>query len=205
MTLKEVDDKRLSVKWRWTLATSLAFFVTYAIFSSILYMSVVRIMLSSEEKGMERVVTEITRNFETNQSTVDEQLVEEIFESSNVNIDSLVTTAINSDSSQESQYMSYQNSLILRVIDLDHHVVYQSSEVEATFAKTVATETFSIQTDGSKSLSTMDPIYNDAGDIIGHLQLINTLGVIISYLTKFEQLLSLLGFWPYFLVLFSVC
>jgi len=194
MTLKEVDDKRLSVKWRWTLATSLAFFVTYAIFSSILYMSVVRIMLSSEEKGMERVVTEITRNFETNQSTVDEQLVEEIFESSNVNIDSLVTTAINSDSSQESQYMSYQNSLILRVIDLDNHVVYQSSEVEATFAKTVATETFSIQTDGSKSLSTMDPIYNDAGDIIGHLQLINTLGSYHQLLNQIRTAIVFIGF-----------
>ncbi|OOL80965.1 two-component sensor histidine kinase [Dolosigranulum pigrum] len=194
MTLKEVDDKRLSVKWRWTLATSLAFFVTYAIFSSILYMSVVRIMLSSEEKGMERVVTEITRNFETSQSTVDEQLVEEIFESSNVNIDSLVTTAINSDSSQESQYMSYQNSLILRVIDLDHHVVYQSSEVEATFAKTVATETFSIQTDGSKSLSTMDPIYNDAGDIIGHLQLINTLGSYHQLLNQIRTAIVFIGF-----------
>lgn len=173
---KEVDQKkRISLRWKWTFGAALAIFLTYMIFSSVLFVSFQQIMLENEEQEVQSITDELTEHFSQEYYPLREDFIVESLEISN---SSRLFPSPDQPEMEESSppLRLSQGGLIIRVYNPQRELLYQSQSSDIEFDTADEFDISTVSGPFGYAFSGVEPVYSDlTDDLIGYVQVMNTL------------------------------
>lgn len=178
---KDINQtKRISLRWKWTFGAAVAIFLTYTIFSTVLFVSFQQIMLENEEQELRDMMMELDERFSQQYYPLTEEFVRDSLEMRGSDYTPPAPVPIDPDETEPTisspPLRLSQGGLIIRVYNPDNELVYQSSSSSVSFNPT---DSFQIDTvDGryGDAFSGTNPIYsNYHGGLVGYVQVLNTL------------------------------
>lgn len=174
------QKRRISLRWKWTTGAAIAIFLTYTIFSTVLYVSFQRIMLETEEDALKETVQNLSDRFGQQYFELTEESVAETLELRQLQL-LADSPEQNTDSTENGVELTtpLSNShggMFIRVYSTSEELLYESSTVEASFQRTEQLRIDTIKGPYGEAFSAQTPIYSYlSNEHIGYLQVVNTL------------------------------
>ena len=183
------QQKRISLRWKWTIGAAIALFLTYTIFSTILFITFQQIMIENEQQAVRNVVFNLTERFGQHFYELTEEDVEETLDQQELYLTPEMPIMEETQNQRSTPLRASQGSIVIRVFSPDEELLYETNSVDIGFEPL---ETLQIQTipEGphGKALSAVTPVYSFLNnDRIGYVQVINTLS---SYHQLFRSVLG---------------
>lgn len=183
------QQKRISLRWKWTIGAAIALFLTYTIFSTILFITFQQIMIENEQQAVRNVVFNLTERFGQHFYELTEEDVEETLDQQELYLTPEMPIMEETQNQRSTPLRASQGSIVIRVFSQDEELLYETNSVDIGFEPL---ETLQIQTipEGphGKALSAVTPVYSFLNnDLIGYVQVINTLS---SYHQLFRSVLG---------------
>lgn len=174
------QKKRISLRWKWTFGAAVAIFLTYTIFSTVLFVSFQQIMLESEEQELRDMMWELEDRFSQQYYPLTEEFVRDSLEMRESNVTLPVPMPIDPNESENTistpPLRLSQGGLIIRVYNPEHELVYQSSSSNVSFTPTESFQVTTVEGRYGDAFSGTSPIYSDYHDeLVGYVQVLNTL------------------------------
>lgn len=172
--------RRISLRWKWTTGAAIAIFLTYTIFSTVLYVSFQRIMLETEENALRETVQNLSDRFGQQYFELTEESVAETLELRQLQL-LADSPEQDTDSTEDGVKLTtpLSNSyggMFIRVYSTGEELLYESSTVEAAFQPTEQLRIDTINGPYGEAFSAQTPIYSYlSNEQIGYLQVLNTL------------------------------
>lgn len=178
---REVNQKkRISLRWKWTFGAALAIFLTYMIFSTVLFVSFQQIMLENEEQEIQYMMDELTERFSQQYYPLREEFIVESLEVSPTEnyVQAPVpeeTDEIEEDESSPPLRLS-QGGLIIRVYNPEEELLYESTPSDIGFRGTEESDIHTVEGEHGDAFSGIAPVYSNLNnERIGYVQVINSL------------------------------
>jgi len=168
------NSKRISIKWTWTILLTLALFISYVIFSTVLYVSVQNIFLDNEENDISVVSEQMVSEFESQVYPLDEEVVDSVISLNNLGISSDQTD--NSTPSSSNVGLATQSGMVIRIFNPDNEMLFTSNSGDYAFQPSNSYQVQQIEGQTDTVYSGVTPVYsNQTNELIGYVQVINTL------------------------------
>lgn len=184
------ERKRISLRWKWTIGAAVALFLTYTIFSAILFVTFQQIMMDDEQQEVRNVVYNITERFGQNYYELSEEDVESILNQKNFYFTPEFPIIEGSRNSRNSRVSTSKNSIITRIYNAEGELLYETAPLDSIdFVPSNSVRMDMIEEGPSgEALSAVAPIMSFFnGERIGYVQVVNTLQ---SYHQLFQSILG---------------
>ena len=183
------EIKRISLRWKWTIGAAIALFLTYTIFSTILFITFQQIMVDNEQQAVRNVMVNLTERFGQNFYELTEADVEETLDQQELYLTPEMPIIEETQNQRSTPLRASQGSIVIRVYNTSQELLYETNEADVPFE---ARETLQIETieegPNGEALSAVTPVYSFLNDdMIGYVQVINTLS---SYHRLFQSVLG---------------
>lgn len=175
------QKKRISLRWKWTTGAAIAIFLTYTIFSTVLYVTFQQIMLENEEDSLRETVQSLSDRFGQQYYALTEESVAETLELRQLQLLPSYSEQTGPETTEESilsttPLSTSHGGMFIRVYDPDGELLYESSTVEASFERTDKMRIDTIDGPNGEAFSARTPIFSYLNnEHIGYLQVVNTL------------------------------
>ena len=171
------EKKRISLRWKWTIGAAIALFLTYTIFSTILFITFQQFMIDNEQQAVRNVMVNLTERFGQNFYDLTEEDVEEVLNQHELYLTPETPILEESQNQRSTPLRASQSSIIIRVYNSEEELLYRTNEVYIDFE---AKETLQIDTveegPNGEALSAITPVYSFLNnEKIGYVQVVNTL------------------------------
>lgn len=168
------NSKRISIKWTWTILATLALFVTYIIFSTVLFVSVQNILLDNEENEITAISNEVASELESQYYPLDEEVVNAVFSMSDLQI--LTEASGSSEDTPSNLGLTTQNGIIIQVFNPDDELIFTTNNGDYEFQSSGSYDLQEIEVQNEMAYSGVTPVYsNQNNELLGYVQVINTL------------------------------
>jgi len=185
------NSRRISIKWTWTILLTLALFVTYIIFSTVLYISVQNIFLDNEENEISVVSEQMVSEFDSQSNSLNEETVDSIISSSNLRISDQMN---NAETSPSNLGLATQNGLVIRIFNPDNEVLFTSNSGDYAFQPSNSYQVQQIDGQTDTVYSGVSPVYsNQTNELIGYVQVINTLNAYHNVIDNIVMAIIIIG------------
>lgn len=179
-------NKRISLKWKWTLGASIALFVMYTFFSTVLFIGFRRVMFSNEERVVSQTTTYLTERLGLKSSNLTEESIQDIFtlreQSENVSggqvgsQPNLLETGAASVFENSLNAQLNDRQTVIRVYDADMKLIYAPEYSPVPFSPSKELHLKEVVTDDRNALTAIAPVKTAIGDrLIGYVQVIDGL------------------------------
>lgn len=183
------QEKRISLRWKWTIGAAIALFLTYTIFSTILFITFQQIMIGNEQQAVRNVVFNLTERFGQHFYELDESDVEETLDQQELYLTPEMPIMEETQNQRSTPLRASQGSIVIRVYNPDEELLYETTSVDVGFEARENLQIESVQEGPhGESLSAITPVYSFLNnEKIGYIQVINTLS---SYHRLFRSVLG---------------
>lgn len=183
------QQKRISLRWKWTIGAAVAIFLTYTIFSTILFITFQQIMIDNEQQAVRNVVFNLTERFGQHFYDLTVEDVEETLDQQELYLTPEMPIMEEIQNQRSTPLRSTQGNIIIRVFDPSEELLYETTSSDIAFE---TQQNMMIRTipEGphGEALSAVTPIYSFLNnELIGYVQVINTLS---SYHQLFRSVLG---------------
>lgn len=196
------EKKRISLRWKWTIGAAIALFLTYTIFSTILFITFQQIMIDNEHQAVRNVMVNLTERFGQNFYDLTEEDVEETLNQQELYLTPEMPIIEESQNQRSTPLRASQGSIIIRVYNSSEELLYETNEVDIAFTPKETLQIDSVEEGpNGEALSAVTPVYSFLNnDRIGYVQVINTLS---SYHQLFRSVLGAIMLTGVIALLFS--
>ncbi|GAA0352505.1 HAMP domain-containing histidine kinase [Alkalibacterium iburiense] len=182
--------KRISLRWKWTIGAAIALFLTYTIFSAILFITFQQIMIDDEQQAVRNVVYNITERLGQNYYDLSEDDVNSMLNQQDFYFTPEFPIIEESTNLRNRRMSSSQGSIVIRIFNSDGEPLYETVSLDSVDFVPRDTMQMEMIEDGpyGETLSAVSPInsfFNNQR--IGYVQVINTLS---SYHQLFQSILG---------------
>ena len=195
MKLSErVSNRKLSVKWKWTLMISASIFLAYLIFGVLVYYSTQQVLLNKEESEIEVAMDQTNKSLELNINDLTESNVKDQINHDQLSTDYFTELINYEEENNESQ--AELSKLSLRIFNSDNEEVYSIGNNDYAFNPTENYTIRPINSPGdNSSLSGTMPVYSRFNDRhIGYIQIINSLDGFHLIVGRIFRSIYIIGF-----------
>ncbi|WP_228587090.1 ATP-binding protein [Alkalibacterium sp.] len=183
------QEKRISLRWKWTIGAAIALFLTYTIFSTILFITFQQIMMDNEQQAVRNVVFNLTERFGQHFYELDESDVEETLDQQELYLTPEMPIMEETQNQRSTPLRASQGSIVIRVYSPNEELLYETTSVDVGFETRENLQIENVQEGPyGESLSAVTPVYSFLNnEKIGYIQVINTLS---SYHQLFRSVLG---------------
>lgn len=172
------QKKRISLRWKWTIGAAIAIFLTYTIFSTILYVSFQRSMLENEEVALRDTIQNLSDRFGQQFYDLTEESVADTLELSNSR---LIPTLPDPEAEEVDEETPIplrigQGGMYVRIFNTESELLYETATFSTDFAPTKDLRIDTIDGPYGEAFAARKPIYSYLNnDHIGYVQVVNSL------------------------------
>lgn len=173
------QKKRISLRWKWTIGAAVALFLTYTIFSAILFVTFQQIMIDNEQQSVRNVVHSLSERFGQFYYNLTEEDVLSVLETEEPFLTPELPLLEESPLRGSFPLQTRQEAMVIRVFDQNGEQIYESKDVPIGFTprETVQIQLIEEGVD-DEMLSAVAPVNSYLnGERIGYIQVINTLSL----------------------------
>ncbi|MER2064088.1 MAG: HAMP domain-containing histidine kinase [Alkalibacterium sp.] len=183
------EKKRISLRWKWTIGAAIALFLTYTIFSTILFITFQQIMIDNEQQAVRNVVINLTERFGQHFYDLTEEDVENVLDQQELYLTPEMPILEEAQNQRNTPLRASQGSIVIRVYNSDEELLYETNDLDIAFE---AMDTMKIETieegPNGEALSAVTPVFSFLNnERIGYIQVVNTLA---SYHQLFRSVLG---------------
>ncbi|WP_413527350.1 sensor histidine kinase [Marinilactibacillus psychrotolerans] len=170
------QKKRISLRWKWTTGAAIAIFLTYTIFSTILYVTFQQIMLENEEDSLRETIQILSDRFGSQFYALTEESVAETLELNQLQLLPSYSETKDKSTVSTTPLGTSPGGMFIRVYNNNAKLLYESSTVDASFEQTDELRVDTIDGPNGEAFSARTPIFSYLNNRqIGYLQVVNTL------------------------------
>nr|WP_244244538.1 HAMP domain-containing histidine kinase [Marinilactibacillus kalidii] len=175
------QKRRISLRWKWTMGAAVAIFLTYTIFSTILYVSFQQSMLENEEIALRDTVQNLTDQFGQQYYALTEESVADTLELSQSRLFPTLPSPEGTEESSDVEEMQAplrigQGGMFVRVFDPEGKLLYETTNFPTAFSTTRELRIDTIKGPYGEAFSARTPIYSYLNnEQIGYIQVVNSL------------------------------
>lgn len=177
------QKQRISLRWKWTTGAAIAIFLTYTIFSTVLYVTFQQIMLGSEEDALKTTVQNVANRFGQQYFPLNEESVADTLELRRLQLlpslsgqDNDNTQTSEDDAESTTPLSIDHGGMFIRVFNLEGELLYESAESDIVFEPVDELLIETIKGPNGEAYSARTPVYSYLNnEQIGYVQVVNTL------------------------------
>ena len=153
------QKKRISLRWKWTTGAAIAIFLTYTIFSTILYVTFQQIMLENEEDSLRETIQILSDRFGSQFYALTEESVAETLELNQLQLLPSYSETKDKSTVSTTPLGTSPGGMFIRVYNNNAKLLYESSTVDASFEQTDELRVDTIDGPNGEAFSARTPIF----------------------------------------------
>lgn len=199
MTIKAQKSNRegSTVRSRWTLLTMLVIFLTFSIFSYILMDTFERVMLDTEAGEVEDLTDELIERFSKHYYPLTEDSTANMLEEPEIELGPIPAPKyeIERKESFSPPISLTKGGIVVKIYDVNEKLIYETDNESYRFLASTQQKLTNIDGPYGTALSMTEPVYSVYNDnLLGHVQVIQTLEGFHEMTTELKNFILIIGF-----------